>query len=82
MNHLDRVKTIQFLRPKAEFVLRGENLEWLDSNQTQPTEEEIQTGWIAYQAKVESDKIQADNKRQALLDKLGITEEEAKLLLS
>ena len=30
------------LHPGAEWVLRGDNLEWLDTKQTQPTEEEIQ----------------------------------------
>jgi len=35
------VKAIQSLRPDAEFVLRGGQLEWLDQNQTEPTAEEI-----------------------------------------
>jgi len=29
------------LRPNAEWVLRGDELEWLDTKQTQPTEAEI-----------------------------------------
>jgi uncharacterized small protein (DUF1192 family) len=29
------------LRPGAEWVLRGDDLEWLDQNQTQPTDAEI-----------------------------------------
>lgn len=33
---------IQSLRPGAEWVLRGDDLEWLDQYQTQPTEAEIQ----------------------------------------
>jgi hypothetical protein len=82
MNHKDKVKAILFIRPNAEFVLRDLDIEWMDTNQTQPTEEEIEAGWIAYQAKVEADKAEAEAKRQALLAKLGITEEEAKLLLS
>lgn len=35
------VKAIQSLRPDAEFVLRGDKLEWLDQNQTEPTAKEI-----------------------------------------
>jgi hypothetical protein len=31
------------LRPGAEWVLRGEELEWLDTAQTEPTDSEIQT---------------------------------------
>jgi hypothetical protein len=33
---------IQSLRPGAEWVLRGDDLEWLDQHQTQPTDVEIQ----------------------------------------
>ena len=29
------------LRPNAEFVVRGETVEWLDTNQTKPTDAEI-----------------------------------------
>ena len=34
-------KALQALRPNAEWVLRGDELEWLDTEQTQPTEAEI-----------------------------------------
>ena len=33
---------ILILRPGSEWTLRGDELEWLDKNQTQPSEEEIQ----------------------------------------
>jgi hypothetical protein len=35
------VKAIQSLRPDAEFVLRGDELAWLDQIQTELTAEEI-----------------------------------------
>ncbi len=38
------------LRPNAEWVLRGEELEWLDTEQTQPTDAEIQAEIIRLQA--------------------------------
>jgi len=34
-------KALQALRPNAEWVLRGGELEWLDTEQTEPTESEI-----------------------------------------
>lgn len=37
----DKIKAIQSLRPNAEWVLRGNELEWLDTNQTKPTDAEI-----------------------------------------
>jgi len=37
-----KIDALQTLRPGAEWVLRGDELEWLDQLQTQPTEAEIQ----------------------------------------
>ena len=31
------------LKPKAEWVLRGDELEWMDSGQTEPTKAELAT---------------------------------------
>ena len=36
-----KAQAIQSLRPNAEWVLRGDNLEWLDTNQTKPTDAQI-----------------------------------------
>ena len=36
-----KTEALQALRPNAEWVLRGDELEWLDTEQTQPTEAEI-----------------------------------------
>lgn len=36
-----KVEALLALRPNAEWVLRGDELEWLDTEQTQPTEAEI-----------------------------------------
>jgi hypothetical protein len=36
-----RLEAILALRPKAEFTLRGDELEWLDTEQSEPTEAEI-----------------------------------------
>jgi hypothetical protein len=82
LTHNEIVKSIQYIRPNAAFVVNGLDIQWLDTEQSQPTELEIQQGWIDYQAKIEIDKAEESAKRQALLNKLGITEEEAKLLLS
>ena len=82
MEHLDKVKTISFLRPNAKFVLRGEIIEWLDENQTEPTEAEIEAGWVTYQEAQTTEAATKAAQRQALLTRLGITEDEARLLLS
>jgi hypothetical protein len=38
----NKADAIASLRPDAEWVLRGDDLEWLDTNQTEPTEAEIE----------------------------------------
>jgi hypothetical protein len=83
MNHNDKVKIIQFLRPNAEFVLRGMQLEWMDTKQSQPSEEELEAGLIEYNLKIEEEKRNAEAKRQAALDKLaalGLEPDDLKVL--
>jgi len=45
---------LQSLKPGAEWVLRGDDLEWLDTKQTQPTEAEIQAEITRLQAEYEA----------------------------
>ena len=40
---IDTANALTSLTPNAQWILRGDELEWLDSVQTQPTDEEIQT---------------------------------------
>lgn len=82
MEHNELVASIKYIRPNAQFALRGDELEWLDSEQGKPTQIEIEAGWVAYQTKLQNDKAQLEAQREALLNRLGITAEEAKLLLS
>ena len=82
MKHSEVVKSIQFIRPNAEFTLLDDVLQWLDGNQTQPTEAEIQAGWVAYQTAQAAEAVAKATAKAALLTQLGITEEQAKLLLS
>jgi len=48
------------LRPGAEFVLRGDTLEWLDSVQTEPSEAEIQAELTRLQADYAATQYQRD----------------------
>jgi hypothetical protein len=38
---ITKVQALQALRPNAEWALRGDELEWLDTEQSEPTEAEI-----------------------------------------
>ena len=42
MKHIGIPEALQSLRPGAEWVVRGEEIEWLDTKQSQPTDEEVQ----------------------------------------
>jgi hypothetical protein len=82
MNHKERTQTLEFIRPKAIFVLRGDELEWLDKHQSEPTEAEIEAGWTAYQATQQAEAEAKATAKAELLERLGITADEAKLLLA
>ena len=77
------IDVIHFLRPNAEFVIRGEQIEWLDKKQSQPTNEEIEANWEACQAALtlaEQTKINAKIAAEAKLAALGLTSDDLKAL--
>jgi len=45
---------IQSLRPNAQWVIRGDDIEWMDTEQTQPTEAEIAAEVIRLQAEYDA----------------------------
>jgi len=51
---------LQSLKPKAEWVLRGDKLEWMDSEQTEPTQSEIDAEVIRLQAEYDAKEYQRD----------------------
>jgi hypothetical protein len=55
---MNKMDAIQSLRPGAEWILRGDELEWLDQNQTQPTEAEITAEVARLQAEYEAKEYQ------------------------
>jgi uncharacterized small protein (DUF1192 family) len=55
---IDKPKALQSLRPNAQWVLRGDVLEWLDTEQTQPTEAEITAEVARLQAEYDNKEYQ------------------------
>jgi len=47
-------EALHSLTPNAQWVLRGDELEWLDTEQTQPTQPEINAEILRLQAEYES----------------------------
>jgi len=61
---MDTVNALQSLRPNAEWVLRGDELEWLDTEQTQPTQAEIQAEITRLQAEYDSQEYARNRKAE------------------
>jgi hypothetical protein len=79
------VKAIKTLRPEAEFVIHGDDLENIDWHVIEgaiPTKKEILNAMALVEKKEAAEAIEAAQKKASLLERLGITEDEAKLLLS
>ena len=51
---IDKVSAINSLRPNAQWTLRGDELEWLDTNQTKPTDAEINAEVTRLQAEYDA----------------------------
>jgi len=76
-------QVLGMLRPNGGYVLVGSEYEGITFEpQCEPfTKEEFEAGFAQYDAWKAQQAAEAAAKRQALLDKLGITEDEARLLL-
>ena len=57
---IDKVDAIQSLRPDSEWTMVGDELNWLDSNTTKPTESEIQAEITRLQAEYDANQYQRD----------------------
>lgn len=57
---ITKLEAIQSLRPLAEFTLRGEELEWLDNNQTEPTNSEIESEIARLEAEYAANQYRRD----------------------
>lgn len=84
MKHEQIVNAIKFIYPEgANFTIKDEEIEWLDETKTQPSQAEIETAWLAFQEKVEADKLEAISKKalvEAKLEALGLTSDDLKVL--
>ncbi len=58
------IDALQSLKPKAEWVLRGDELEWLDAVQTEPTQAEIDAEIVRLQAEYDSQEYARNRKAE------------------
>ena len=69
---VDIVDALRSLRPGAGYVVRGNELEWLDTNQTRPTDAEINTEVTRLQAEYDANKYQRDRVYPSIQDQLDM----------
>ena len=93
METIDKVETLKTLEeikaeiladnPSRQYTINDEVFEQTDEEFNQAVAKRAQMIFTKqnYDAELAAAKAEADAKRQALLERLGITEEEAKLLL-
>jgi hypothetical protein len=64
---IDKGQAIQSLKPRAEWILRGDDfdgLEWLDTKQTKPKEAEIDAEIIRLQAEYDAQEYARSRKAE------------------
>ena len=84
MTHEQIIKALNSLAPQAQWTLTGDDyseLNWL-SDGIPPSLDEIEAEIKLLPSKELAAKENKENAKSALLEKLGITAEEARLLLS
>ena len=55
---MNKINALQSLRPIAQWAIRGDDLEWMDTEQTQPTEAEITAEVARLQAEYDNNEYQ------------------------
>jgi hypothetical protein len=63
---ITKADALSSLRPDSKWVVRGDDLEWLDTEQTQPTDAEIEAE-VARLTALEPARIATENRRAAYI---------------
>jgi len=69
---IDLMTVIQSLRPNAELVVRGDEIEWHDTTQTQPTDSEITAELTRLQTEYDNNQYQRDRQYASTGDQLDM----------
>lgn len=79
------VDAIRLLKPTSEFVIVNNDyatIDWHSLEGTAPTKAQIEAAIEQVKANDENEALATQTQKQAILDRLGITADEARLLLS
>jgi hypothetical protein len=78
-------EAITALRPDAHWYMVGNTLDglvWEDEEQTAPTQEEIDVKLVELETELEAAKVAKVAQKAAILERLGLTEDELRVVLS
>ena len=77
------VEVLEMLRPEGGWVISGEEFEGISFISCKPlTKKEFVDGYAEIDSFKERKKIELDAAKKEILNRLGITEDEAKILLA
>lgn len=71
-NEIKRIDAILSLRLNAKWTLRGDELEWLDTEQTKPTEQEITDEIARLQADYDAKEYQRNRQYPSISEQLDM----------
>jgi glycogen synthase len=83
LNDKEIAQVLLLLKPNVVWTMNGEDYEniiW-ESDEPKPTLKQLEDQHVILIAKQEQDRLKKSADKAALLEKLGISEDEAKLLL-
>jgi len=69
---MTKIDAIKSLRPNSGFITRGDEIEWLDEETTQPTDAEIQTELDRLQADYDAKQYQRDRQYPSIEEQLDM----------
>jgi hypothetical protein len=84
MNNIEIIKAIAHLKPDAEYTFTEDDystIQWIKLEGTAPTIEELEAALKEIKAKEAKNLADEKTKKDALLERLGITADEISLLL-
>lgn len=81
---IDIVEVLKTIRPNSEFTIENgdySTIQWHVLEGKAPTKAEIESAKSKMEADLSAKELEAAAAKQSILDRLGITAEEAKLIL-
>jgi hypothetical protein len=85
MNNKEIMKAIQYLKPNAEYTFNDDDystIQWIELEGEAPTLAELKAALEEVLANEQTEAETKATQKAALLERLGISEDEARLLLS